>query len=109
MLIFLPFSSKVEYSFLKNVNNLKIVKANEDLKEILIKDNVFDLVCESEDEFDENFRDTDALECKFEVKFFAEMYEGCVHILIDFFIEKSMYSNENDFVNDFKESFRILI
>lgn len=108
-MIFLPFSSKVEYSFLKNVNNLKIVKASEDLKEILIKDNVFYLVCESEDEFDENFRDTYALERKFEVKFFAEMYEGCVHILIDFFIEKSMYSNENDFVNDFKESFRILI
>lgn len=108
-MIFLPFSSKVEYSFLKNVNNLKIVKATEDFKEILIKDNVFDLMCESGDEFDENFRDTDALECKFEVKFLAKMYEGYVHILINFFIEKSVYSNENNFVNDFKESFRILI
>jgi hypothetical protein len=108
-LIFLPFSSKVEYSFLKNANNLKIVKASEDLKEILIKDNVFYLVCKSGDEFDEYFRDTYALKCKFEVKFFAEMYDGCIHILINFFIEKSVYSNENNFVNDFKESFRILI
>lgn len=108
-MIFLPFSSKVEYSFLKNANNLKIVKASEDLKEILIKDNVFYLVCKSGDEFDEYFRDTYALECKFEVKFLAKMYEGYVHILINFFIEKSVYSNENNFVNDFKESFRILI